>query len=1262
MTPVGLARGLRQESADARAAFLRALTADDVQALEGALVAVLLCDTSLQARELAEQRLGARPAARQQQRPAPPAGLDDAQRRRRVASEAHDPAFVAALLAYPRGRELLTAVSLDEHPLDDLLLRLARETDDPQLLRTILALPLDVSGRAGALLVGLARGPTDVRQELLDTLTWAALQEAGELGAEERQRASAALRRWAEALSGLAPAAPGAGEATPAWEAFLEAGGTIGRGPVSEAVPLPGPIARRALGPLARCLHLLLAPSGALLERAALEPDLGSPLAELRVAGWSRLLQEGLASPEEVAGVAAAEPAPGAAAALLDALPGDLPPATRAPLARLLAHPRASVRRAAAEALARSPLVAALCAADLDPRAPAAPLGLLAALPPALRDPLLCAWLLGPRPPAEAARALTLLERPPGPGWEGWSALLVHPDPALRADAAAALGRLPASEGPALGEPLRALLALDPRLGLPLAARFGLPETVTAAATALLAGGAAAEAGAEALARAPAGDPTAWAALWEATLRRGVPTAARRRALAALLERRAPVGSEAPRLPDGSAPAWLPARATPEAGPWSARGALTALLGGRDPDGLRLACEWLLARGVPAGDWSGLEARTRQLLRAARRGPVWRALLTGLCRLLRGLLGRWIPAPWPARGRAGTARGLGALLELQLRGGVSTLEPAELRPLLGHPLPALRDPARRLYVALLGPWALPRLLDERALEPGEEGLADEALRTGHPDQVEARLLLGLRARGPAREQALRRAAARPSAGLAPALAPFLAERPLHPAALDALRALPRVPGGAEARARLVEAELRRAVGQATPEALAGAAELVSALQAWELAPLLVPGLERAGEAPRERIGALLRAASDAGARVDPAALEALLSHPAAEARELAISLLRRQGPSGLWGAVRPLGPGPSPRGAELMGRFLGVCEDAWEESMGLAVEGLLRHQSGVVARRALKLLVQQGREVAACALLLRLPDAELRTPVLTALSTWSGRNLDPNRTLPAELLEERRRELRALIDALAQGPRGQAQARLAEAWDHPAPLARVAALVAVHLHALESERARVIEALGLADPVLTRAAALAARALAPGPDLAGPLQRLLDARDAEVRLEARAALLQQLETGAGSAGSAAEAQLDSDAPALRSATEPLLLDPAPEVRLGALLAAGERPDLLGALALEARLADPDPRVREAALLLLARRGRGDAARLTGALRDRWPEVRRAALEAVGALSGLEAVRGEVSELLADPAPAVAAAALRLLEGPAEPTA
>ena len=1248
MTPTALARGLRQESADARAAFLRALSEDEVLTLEGGLLAVLLCDTSLQAREVAEQRLAARPAARRQRRPAPPAGLEEAERRRRVAAEAEDPALVAALLAYPRGRELLGAVSLDETPLDDLLLDLAGETDDPGLLQALLAMPLDVSGRAAALLARLGGRPQALREELLGCLVWAALQEAGELGAEERARARAAVARWVEGLLS-------AGEAGgPAFEAFLEAGGTIAHGPVSEAVPLPGPAARQALTPLARCLHLSLQPPGALLTREALEPDLTSPLAELRVAAWTRLLREGLATPEELARAAASEPAAGVATALLDALPGELAPATREPLAQLLRHRRASVRRAAAQVLARSPLVAALCAADLDPRAPTAPLALLRTLPPALRDPLLCAWLLTPRPPREAVEALALLCRPPGPAWEAWPTLLAHTDPALRAGAAAALARLPAAEGPALHAHLRPLLAADPALGLPLASRFGLPEAGPAAARALLGSGEEllCLAGAEALALAPAGDAAAWAALWEATLRRGVPGEARQRALKALLEREAPVGPEPPRLPDGAAPAWLPARSSPPGGPWSPQGALLRLVRGRDPDGLRLACQWLRARGVPPGLWAELEGRTRQLLRGVRRGPTWRLLLLVVTGLLRRLLGRRrVAPPWPARGRGGTARALGALLELQLQGGVTTLEPGELTPLLAHPLPALREPARRLYVALLGPWALPGLL-----AAGDQELADEALRVAHPDQVEARLRLDLRPGGPsgARELALRRAALRPSAGLAPDLAPHLAERPLPAGLLGALRALDRAPGGPAARRALLEAELARAVRAGAPEALAGAAELVQALEAWELAGALLPALERAGQAPREKIAAVLRGAAERGVRLERAALEGLLCHPQEAVRELGVGLLRRAGPEGLWATVRPLGPGRPGlglRGAELMGRFLGACEDAWEEGMGLACEGLLGHPSGVVARRALKLLVQQGREVAATALLLRLSDPELRTPVLTALSTWSGRFLDPSRALPAELLEERRRELRALLDTLGAGPRGQAQAALAGAWEHPVPFARAAALVAVARHALEEERARVVACLGGADPVLLRAAAHAARALQPGPDLASALPPLLAAREPEVRLEARAALLLQLAAG-DSTG--------SDAPALRSQAEPLLLDPSPEVRLGALIAACARADLLGALALEARLADPDPRVRAAALRGLARRGSGDAARLVGALRDRWPEVRQAALEAVGALQGLEAVRAEVGELLADPSPAVAEAALALLERASAP--
>lgn len=1223
MTPAAFARGLRQESAEGRAGFLRALTPAELLELDGGLLGVLLCDTSLQAREVAEARLAERPAARRELRPPPPQGLEEPERRRLCAELCDDAAFVGALLVYPRGRELLTSIALGDHPLDDLLLGLAAESDDPALVRTILALPLDVSGRAVELLDGLSTRLPALREELLGTLVWAALQEAGELAEEERRRARAALVRWAEALLQASEGAPG-------WEAFLEAGASVTQGPVSEAVPLPGPAARAALVPLARCLHLLLAPAGGLLLRAELDPDLRSSLAELRVVAWRRLLREGLASPEEVAGAAAGERAPGAAVELLRALPGDLSPAARAPLAQLLGHTRASVRAAAARALERSPLLAAMCAAEVDPRAPGAPLGLLRALPPALRDPLLCAWLAVPRPPGAAAEALALLLRPPAPGWEGWPTLLAHADLRVRAAAAGALARLPAAEGPGLHPLLREQLPRDPALLLPLAARFGLPEARVEAARRLLAPGDAgeAEAAAAALALAPADDGAAWAALWEATLRRGVPRAGRRRALEALLLREPPGGSEPPRLPDGAVPAWLGER------PWSEAGAVQALVAGRDPEGVRLGARWLLARGVTPGLWPLLEARARELLAVTRRGRVLRLLGLLWARVLRALAGPR-GGPWPVRGRSGSARALGALLELELRGGVSTLEAAELEPLLGHPQAELREPARRLYVGLLGPWALPSLL-----RGADAALAEEALRTGHPDQVEGRLLLGLAVGGAASGEALRHAALRPSPGLAPGLAPLLAERPLRHELLPALRALEHCPGGLTTRRELLRAELLRATGDGSAEALRGAAELVEALEAWELAGALLPSLGAASEAARERLAGLVRAAAERGVALDPEALDALLAHPVESVRELAVSLLRRGGSAGLWARVRPLGPGASPRGAELTGRFLGACEDAWEESMGLAAEGLLAHPSGVVARRALKLLVQQGREVAASALLLRLEDEELRTPALTAISTWAGRFLDPRRALPAEVLEEQRRELRALITALATGPRGQAQAALAGAWEHAVPFARVAALVAVARHALEPERARVADALRGEDPALLRAAALAAGTLAAGADLDELLGRLAGARDAEVRLEARVALLRHA------------------SPADPAAVEALLVDAAPEVRLGTLAAAGAREELLPGLALEARLADPDPRLREVALRLLARRPAGEAARLAGVLRDRWPEVRRAALEAVRAWGAAGAVRAEVSELLADPAPTVAAAALALLEAPA----
>lgn len=1242
MTPSAWARALRQESAEVRATFLRALTAAEVETDDAALIAVLLCDTSLQGREVAEARLSERSAARRALRPPPPTGLDESTRRGLAQGLADDPRFAAALLPYPRGRELLLSVPLAEHPLDELLMELALEADEPAVIREVLALPVDLSGRGVSLIDALRGRPPSVREEVLAALVWAALQEAGETADEERRRARVALVRWAGALLD-APA--GASDAhlrcdAPAWEEFLGAGGTIARGPVTEAVPLPGERARTALGPLARCLRLLLAPPEGLLERAALEADLASGLAELRVAAWRRLLQEGLAAPEEVAGVAARE-SPGAAIELLRALPADLPPAARPALTTLLHHSRAAVRAAAARTLERSPLLAAMCVAGLDPRAPGTPLPLLRALPPALRDPLLSAWLEGLRPPGGVIEALGLFERPPGASWSGWSLLLGHADLRVRAAAASTLGRLPAEEGPALHPLLRELLAKDAGLGLPLAARFGLGEARLEASRRLLAptDPRGAEAAAEALAlllARPLGaeeDGAAWATLWTALLRRGVPRAARQRALAALLEHPGPRGEAPPKLPDGSTPDWLA-----QAGRPSPDGALLALLRGRDPEGVRLATRWMLRRGVPAGLWGQLDGLTRDLLARVHGGGLFRGWSALGRRFLRRLFGRRrVAPPGAVRGRGGAARALAGLLELFLRCGVSTLRPEELEPLARHRDAELAGAARRLQVALLGPFGLGRLLADPLL-------AEEAVRVAHPDLIEARLLLDLRAGGAETDRALARAALRPSPGLGPALAPLLAERPIRTGVVAVLRALGSVPGGREVERGLLRDELRRAAAasqgrEADPRELAGAAELLQAAEAWELASELIPALHRAREAARDRLAALLRAAGEAGASLDRAALAGLLSHPVESVRELAISLLRRTGTDGLWALVRPLGPGPTPRGAELTGRFLGACEDAWEESMGLAAEGLLRHADPVVARRALKLLVQNGREVAALALLQRLDDDELRQPALTAISTWSARFIDPSRALAAELLEEKRRELRALIDRLANGPRGQAQAALAEAWAHPVPFARVAACLAVARHGLEGERAQVAAGLLLEDPPLLRAAALAAGALAAGPDLDGPLERLAGHRDAEVRLEARSALLRHL-------------------PADHAGLEALLLDAAPEVRLGALRAAGERPE--PGAGLEARLADPDPRVREEALRQLERRSPGDVSRLAGVLRDPWPEVRRAAIGVVRAWGGAEQVRAEIGELLADPAPAVAQTALALVESGAKP--
>src|SRR5690606_36901349 len=145
---------------------------------------------------------------------------------------------------------------------------------------------------------------------------------------------------------------------------------------------------------------------------------------------------------------------------------------------------------------------------------------------------------------------------------------------------------------------------------------------------------------------------------------------------------------------------------------------------------------------------------------------------------------------------------------------------------------------------------------------------------------------------------------------------------------------------------------------------------------------LLGGVAWARQAARDEAIATLRAAQELGlvpARDD---LAPLLQHGLWEVRQLALSLLRARPSDALWGAVRAAGPGPGRAlPTDFAKPFIGACEDAWEESMGLAVERLLEHASGEVARRALKLLNRREREVSTLALLRRVDDPELRQPV-----------------------------------------------------------------------------------------------------------------------------------------------------------------------------------------------------------------------------------------------------------------------------------------
>ncbi|MCO5170635.1 MAG: hypothetical protein M9894_30250 [Planctomycetes bacterium] len=1246
---------VRGGGAEQRAAAIAGLAGEEAARLQPALVALLLVEPSLRVRGAAEEALRRRPPADVAERPAPPSNLSERERVAITTARCHERAFLELMLTTPRGRDLLLEVPLDEAPLDDALVGLCLETD-ARVVADALALPIDASGRAPTLLRAFGRLPADVREAALGVLVWNALHAARTVAAEEVARARAAVALW---VQGLLEPDDGA---RPSLEDFLAAGGSLERGPTRAAAEPLAPETVAALGDLGRCLRLALDPAAR--DDAALRAATASAYAELRALGWRLLLEGGHVAPGEALGALAPDEPPGVVVEVLRALPrGGLSPDLGPQVCALLRHRAASVRRAAVEVLADDPLLAALAAAGLDPRAEGAPLEVFAALPEALRAGALAAWLEGPRPPEALARALDLLPAPPPATWAGWPGLLAHEAPRVRAAARRALVRLPASEGEGALRLLEPTAPDDPLTWGRALLRFGVAghDRTPALARLLLdelAQDAVAEVAVEALARRA--DARARSILWAFVVgsrrRRFGSRAARARALDALLALPRPQGAgDLDPVVDEVAPDLAP---TLRLAPHLQAPRLAArLLEDRDPWQVRLGLRLVEERGANDEVRALVAARVREVVGRLTEGRRWRRLRAGVARLLRGLLPRGWTSPGPLRGAQALAP---ALLDAGARLGRTGLWAEDARPLLGHPDPAVRAAAARVYGTLPGALPLRDVVRRVAPETGRE-----ALRVAHPLQVEAVVLEALaRARsGDAPTPDLAGwVAARPLPRLVRPVARFLGDPPSRGGALDALRALHAQP---EARAE-VEAVAGEVVTTAAAsrddDALTTAAGLVRHLGLWGLVLPLAEGVTWAREAARGEVVAALRAAQEAGVVPAPAALAPLLRHPLWEVRALALSLLRAGGRDA-WAAARPAGPAPGttlPTG--FAKPFLGVCEDAWEEAMGLAVEALLAHPNGEVARRALKLLDRRERHVAALALLLRLDDPELRQPALTTFSTWAGATAGPtlgptldavagSAAARAERLEASRRELRATIEALATAPRAAAEPLVEAALASPAPFARHAALVAIGRLGLVEREADLLAALEDPDPAVARCAAWAAGALV---DAAGEqprrgdvdlaLGRLARARDAEVRATARRSLARRL-------------------PATPAAPlEAALTDPSPEVRLAVLDAAAERPEVLSALALEARLGDPDPRVRAQVLGALERRLRAGgppppAHALRGALGDPQPEVRLAALalaraDASGALG--EALGPALGEALADPSVHVSGAAIEAM--------
>ncbi|MCA8926176.1 MAG: hypothetical protein KDD82_30495, partial [Planctomycetes bacterium] len=390
-----LGEALRSTSAEERTSALLALPPDTSP---GVWIAVLISDASLRVRDVATERLAQRSQEAQEILPAPQGPLNANRRERLFQALGEDLGFLTILLSYPRGQHMLGLVSLEACALETGLLALA-QVATPQELRQLLALPVDLSGRGLPLLRALPGRPEGERAAILEQLVWQCLQDLAP-DTLELDRAQEAMIAWVEGLSQLGPE-------TPAFGAWLAQGGELQRGPVTHRFAAPGPEVLRALEPLARCFDLLFGKGSATPWRSPseLEAELASPLAELRVLAWQRLIEGDLVDADAVVDALARE-TPGVVVSLLASLEGRLTPKHSATLRGLAVHPRAAVRAQLARALESQPLVAALVAAGVDPRSPEASLGILGAQPAELADAALTAYLEVERAPAQAARAL----------------------------------------------------------------------------------------------------------------------------------------------------------------------------------------------------------------------------------------------------------------------------------------------------------------------------------------------------------------------------------------------------------------------------------------------------------------------------------------------------------------------------------------------------------------------------------------------------------------------------------------------------------------------------------------------------------------------------------------------------------------------------------------------------------------------------------------------------------------------------------------